>query len=212
MDYSRNADSADLDGEASDTPDSEPRRKRNEKRLQLFGGAYIRKSARMPLRWSEGVLMDANTRNTKVIAALIASMSVGAVVLLALETKPNLSPAPLLMAEEGQRVDGLRIEVLPADQAYRADAFDGCIELDGRCRWRPSGPNLRIAVLGRTAQALSEAQAGTLMKLLGSLVEYGQLDLNHVAFVPPSDPADKRTLAVLATDVRTLLRKKGVSQ
>lgn len=156
--------------------------------------------------------MDANTRNTKVIAALVASMSVGAAVLLALETKPNLSPAPLLMAEDGQRVDGLRIEVLPADQAYLADGFDGCIELDGRCRWRPSGPNLRIAVLGRAAQALSDPQASTLMNLLGSLVQYGQLDLKHVAFVPPSDPVDKRTLAVLATDVRTLLRKKGVSQ
>ncbi len=140
-------------------------------------------------------------RNIKVIVSLILAMTATAILLLLLET-PTRAPVAALSGAP-HSIHALSIAVATAEAG--AD-FDCAILPDGRCFWQPSGPSVRLAVIGSPASHLAPAQADTLLTVLGSLCRAAGLDLSRVTFAAPAEPH----LAAVSTDLLELLTKKGI--
>lgn len=155
--------------------------------------------------------MVKDTRNTKVVVWLVVSMTAGAALLLWLEPpKQNWASGALLMAEREGPLKSVRIEYLPAGQAIDAAKYDCLIFADGRCKWQPQSADIRLALLGSKASQLEEAQARTLLEVLGGLNQFRRLDLRNVRLDPASDARLNPKLPVQAEDLRNLLAKKGL--
>ncbi len=153
--------------------------------------------------------MTSCDRNTKVVALLIASMTLGAVVLLWAEPPvPGWSSGTLLMAESAQPVREVRIDY--ADAAPTAGAWDCVIEPDGRCIWQPRGEKIRLLIVADGEARMSEAQARTLLAVFGSLTQRHGLDLGRVWLHPASDARLHPELPAPAHDLCRLLVRKGI--
>jgi hypothetical protein len=139
-------------------------------------------------------------RNIKVIVLLIIATTATAVLLLLLETPTR---APVALTDAPGFIRTLSIAVATPEEGA---AFDCAILPDGRCFWQPSGPAMRLAVIGSPANHLAPAQADTLLTVLGSLRRGGGLDLSRVSVAAPPEP----DLAAMSADLLELLTKKGV--
>ncbi len=154
-----------------------------------------------------------DTRNPKVVAWLILSMTAGAAALLWLEapTRGWSAPTPL-MAERGRLVQTLLIEFACDDEPVATREFDGVILPDGRCDWRPRGPQIRLLVIGSRTEKLAAPAARTLLALLGSLQRERGLDLRRVRLHPESDSLLNPRLPPASHDLRSLLLRKAIIQ
>jgi hypothetical protein len=152
-----------------------------------------------------------DVRNTKTVVFLIASMTIGAAVLLWLEPPtPGWSPATLLMAESARAVDEVQIEYAMADAAIGSVDYDCVVLPSGDCVWRPQGPRVRLAVIGSEASELSQAQAQTLLAVFGTLTQRHGLQLERVWLHPASDARLHPELPAQAHDLCDLLVRKGI--
>ena len=162
----------------------------------------------------KGLLVDRDTRNTKVVAALIGAMTFGALVLLSLERlqprPPMWSANTLLMAERGERVKDVLIESVPAGASRDLAQCDCVVYPDGRCEWRPRGPHIRLAVVGSASERLQQSQQKNLLEVLGSMSQSRGLDLAHVRLHADSDPWRFPELSSGARELSTWLAGKGL--
>jgi hypothetical protein len=157
------------------------------------------------------VPVSADKRNTKIVALLIGSMTFGAAVLLWLEPPTHgWSSGTLLMAESVAAVEEVRIEYVGDEAAGRAAAYDCLILPDGTCAWRPSGPRVRLAVVGAHDGPLPEAQCRTLLAVFGVLTQRHGLDLEQVWLDPASDARLHPELPAAAHTLVELLVRKGI--
>jgi hypothetical protein len=113
---------------------------------------------------------------------LIAAMTVGAAVLLGLESwffpkTPQWSDNVALTAERGVRIDEVEVAFAASETAVDvgSDSDDSLCEIDlgGAARWEPRGPRVRLFVIGAQGDTLSDAQKRTLLDALGSLSQAG---------------------------------------
>lgn len=155
--------------------------------------------------------MNAESRNTRIVACLIASMTLGAAVLLWLEPpRQGWADASLLVAENGQRIDQIIIHYHRPDEPLLADSYDCLVMPDGQYDWRPRGRRLRLSVLGTWDQALAPVQARALLILLGNLSQ-GRRDLgDFVRLDTDSDARVATDLPPQAYDLTDLLIRKGI--
>lgn len=164
--------------------------------------------------------MQAETRNTKVAAALIAAMTCGAIILLWLE--PNVVSA----TRRSGGVSALAlagstpISDILVEYGRMGDVEAGgrcCLILpDGACDAQPAGGNaLRLIVVGSdTPQqtTLTDAQKRSLLALLGS-INYGNGGVRTtVALDETSDARLSPDLPPQARDLCNLLVRKGFIQ
>jgi hypothetical protein len=155
--------------------------------------------------------VSADARNTKVVAVLIAVLTIGAQLLLLLEpAAPGWSRASLLMAERATPIQDVVIEYAPADRRLDPRQFDCLIAPDGRCDWRPRGPHVRLVVIGSAGEQLPEPQARKLLSVLGSLHETRGLDLRRVRLDAGSDPRKHASLPAQAQRLFALLAGRDI--
>lgn len=160
-------------------------------------------------------LRGANTvndsRNIKVVAALIASMTVGGAVLLLLESpRPRWTSGALLTAEQALQIEDVSIALLEAGREDAWDAFDCVILPSGECRWQPRGPNIQLAVVASEGDTLPDVQARRLLEAIASMNQVNGLALSRVRVDPNSDPRVHSDLPPLAHDLLALLLRKSV--
>lgn len=155
--------------------------------------------------------MTGETRNTRVVAILIVSMTVGAACLLWLEMPTRgWSPTTFLMAERGRPVEDVLIEYVGPEQPFNPADYDCAVYSDGRCDWRPRQPHIRLAVVGSGGERLGQAQAGSLLAALGSMSRLRGLDLSRVRLHADSDARVDSDASPQARDLRDLLVRKGI--
>ena len=153
--------------------------------------------------------MGPDKRNAKIVASLIASMTIGATALLWLEPPmPGWSSTTLLMAESARGVEEVQIDYIsaPADRGF----FDCVIAPDGNCHWAPRSSTVRLAVVASDAQALPQPQAETLLAVFGTMAQRHGLDLARVWLHPASDARLHPELSDQAHDLCELLLRKGI--
>lgn len=156
--------------------------------------------------------MSADKRNTKIVAFLIGSMTIGAAFLLWLEPPVRgWSSGTLLMAESVPAIEDVRVEYVDTEDATAGISGYDCVVLpDGACEWRPSGTRIRLAVIGRAGQPLPEAQSRTLLAVFGSMAQRHGLDLERVWLDPASDARLHPELPAAAHGLVELLVRKGI--
>lgn len=155
--------------------------------------------------------MSADKRNTKIVALLIGSMTLGAAVLLWLEPPTHgWSSGTLLMAENGPGVAEVQIEYVAEPDAELAGRYDCLVLPDGTCEWRPNSPRVRLALVGSGEQPLPEEQCRTLLAVFGVMTQRHGLDLEQVWLDPASDARLHPELPAAAHRLVELLVRKGI--
>ena len=159
----------------------------------------------------KGLSVSSDIRNTKVVALLIASMTVGAVALLWLEPPtPGWSSATLLMAESAHRIDEVRVEFVGPEAEPDPATYDCAILPSGDCTWKPRGAQIRLLVLASDEPKLPRSQAEMLLAVFGSLTHRHGLNLDRVWLHPASDARLHPELPAQAHDLCDLLVRKGI--
>lgn len=155
--------------------------------------------------------VNPDSRNTRVVAFLIASMTLGAGVLLWLEPPTRgWAKSSLLMAENGQPIEHVVIEYQPPGEPVVASDYDCLVFPDGECEWRATSARLRLLVVGADADTLAPKQARALLMVLGNLSQ-GRRDV--AAFVQLDPDSDARLIADLSPQAHALtdlLVRKGI--
>lgn len=150
-----------------------------------------------------------DARNTRVVVALLLTMTAGALLLLWLEPQPpRRTGIPALMAASGTTVETVTIEYGPQREVSTAGV--GCLILpSGQWDWTPDGPHLRLMVVGSGAEVLPDAQKKALLTVLSSLrLRQGDRPL-RVRLQPASDVRVTPALPREARDLCDLLQRKG---
>lgn len=158
--------------------------------------------------------MTKDTRNTRVIIALVLSMSVGAFVLRMIAI-PTAGWSPdTLMAERIQEVDAATIACIPYGEPISRVEYDCVVSPDGEVYWDPRAgvSDIYIAVAGSVNDEFTREQQVELLKVLGSLAQQHNLDLSRVRLHPDSDSRYRTDLSDQAIALRSLLVRKGIVQ
>ncbi|RMF83386.1 MAG: hypothetical protein D6744_04805 [Planctomycetota bacterium] len=114
--------------------------------------------------------MNPDTRNTVVVVALIASMTLGAWVLLELEPPaPGWSRNALLTADDGSHIEHVIVHYASAGTPPVAAEVEGVLYPDGTIDWRASGGVANVLVVSESDEQFSDVQARALLALLGNL-------------------------------------------
>lgn len=159
--------------------------------------------------------MSSNTRNTRMIVALVVAMTLGAGLLLQLESRMPRAPwdeASPLMARQETAVESMTISTIRDRESMRgADAdlgeFDAAILPSGECYWREAASGaVRVALLA-SGEGMNTEQARTLLLVIRSLHNLRGLDLSHIRLEPEAGDA---AAAAAHRDVRALLARKGL--
>lgn len=152
-------------------------------------------------------------RNAWVVAYLVGAMLLGTAMLLWLEPPAHGWSVPAVaMGENVSGVRSVQIHYAIADASPALDEFDCVVFADGRCAWRPRSADIRLTLLGKPSSRLPEAQAGTLLAILGSMNLASGLDFSQVHLAPGSDPKLNPGLPPPAHELRALLERKGILQ
>lgn len=155
--------------------------------------------------------MSPETRNKRVIAILVASMTLGSIALFWLEPPtPGWSSSPLLMAETVRGLEEVRVDFADRADGANSDEYDCVILADGECEWRPRGSRIRMLVIGSDADSMPDMQARTLLAVFGSMNQRYGLDLHSVWLHPLSDARLHPELSASAHDLCDLLVRKGI--
>jgi hypothetical protein len=166
--------------------------------------------------------MKGDKRNTSVVVALIASMTFGAVALLALEKrlvpgKPSFRGSTLLMAEREMRVREVEVNYartaddVPALSVDLEGSDSVCvIDTAGEPHWQQAGPRIQLVLIGTDGDTLGDAQKRTLLGALGTLNQASGMELVPVRLTAGSDDRVTADLPAQARDLRLLLERKGI--
>ncbi|MBK8915935.1 MAG: hypothetical protein IPM64_15305 [Phycisphaerales bacterium] len=157
--------------------------------------------------------MAANTRNSKVVALLVGSMTFGAALLLWLEPRgPRWSGGAPLVAQRGQAIESVTIEYARDGDAVPLAEFACAVFPDGSCRWEPRGGHVRMLVIGSAGAELPAEQARSVLAVFGSMSDNHSLDVRpsagRIRLDPNSDPARRSDLPRQAQSLRELLARK----
>ena len=155
--------------------------------------------------------MSDERRNARVVSALVTAMTLGALVLFALEPKSGRAlPANLLIAESGLRLTDATIDFAAPGHNLDLAAYDCVVFPDGQAVWQPLSPSIRVAVVGDGGERLSDVQREQLLALLGNMKYLGGLRFDAVKLDSESDPTVMTGLPAQAFDLRALLVRKGI--
>jgi hypothetical protein len=163
--------------------------------------------------------MAADKRNTSVVVALIVSMTVGAQVLLWLESwmapeRLHWEGQTLLTAASATPVSEVElfltaapVDVQAVGNEYAPDSI--CvIESADRVRWIPRGTVVRLIVVADGPDVLSDGLKAMLLRVLDNMHQAGPHAV-PVALAPECDPRLDSELPPTAHDLRALLVRKG---
>jgi len=167
--------------------------------------------------------MKADRRNTSVVLALVASMTLGVITLLFLEgrlvpRKQDWRGNTLLMAERGLRFEQVEVAYASSWDDLPALGVDGAgdesiclIDADGTPQWEPRGPYVRLVVVGAdAADGLLAEQKATLLGVLGSISQASGREVVPVRLAATMDPLTPLGAAPQARDLREFLERKGI--
>jgi hypothetical protein len=161
----------------------------------------------------KGLTVTSDTRNSKVVALIIASLTVGAAILLWLEPpRRGWSRSTTLIAERGRPIESALIEFAPLDRPISPADYDCLVFPDGEHTWRPSGAQVRILVVGSGAERLATVQKRKLLSVLGSLNQSLGLDLSRVSLLAGAGASTDLDQPSEAGDLLELLARKGIIQ
>jgi hypothetical protein len=159
----------------------------------------------------KGLQVASDKRNTKVVAFLIGSMTLGAAVLLGLEPPTRgWSATTLLMAERVRAIEDVQVQYADPDAVVDPNAYDCVVWPSGECQWQPHGPRICLAVMGSGSQPLPHTQAETLLAVFGSMTQRHGLDLRRVWLHPASDARLHPELPPAAHELCNLLVRKSI--
>lgn len=119
--------------------------------------------------------------------------------------------APTALAAESAA--GVReIEIGFVRDAPRAtlDGFDCLLAPDGQAHGSIAGPRIRIGLLASGGERLEEAQARTLLAMLGNLSRTHAIGPDRVRLLPDSDPRRAPALPGEAHALKDLLLGRGI--
>lgn len=158
--------------------------------------------------------MAGDSRNTKVVAALVAAMTVGATGLLALEGgiwRPADRPVALTaLADSRQGIREVLIFLASADVADQPALFDCLVYPDGRCTWRPRSALVRMAVVASEGESVTDSQKEALLAVLGRLSQAHNLTSRQIRLDSGSDDRITPGLPVSAGELRRLLTERDI--
>lgn len=159
--------------------------------------------------------MAANTRNSKVVALLVGSMTFGAALLLWLEPqRPTWRESTPLLAQRGVTIQEVTIDYVREGDAVVRDNYDCVVDPDGACDWAPRGPAVRLLVVGSAGKVLPEKQAKSLLAVLANMSQAHQLDVRpnagRVRLAATADAERDATLPAQARHLRQLLERKQI--
>jgi hypothetical protein len=150
-------------------------------------------------------------RNATIVAALIASMTFAAALLLWLEPPTRgWQASELLMAANGETVRSVTIYHSQPGIPVEPGLYDCIVFPDGECRWEPRGNEITLLVIGTPEAALPHGAARTLLSVLGNLTQGGRMRFQQVTLAPENDPRLTANLPPQTNDLFELLSRKGV--
>jgi hypothetical protein len=155
--------------------------------------------------------VNPDSRNTTIVAFLIASMTLGAGALLWLEPPARgWDESSLLSAESGRPIEHVVVEYLAPGEPVVPGDYDCLVFPDGECEWRAAGGRLQLLVVGTDTEVVEAAQARALLMVLGNLSQ-GRRDVTaFVQLHPDSDARLVDDLSPQAHALTDLLVRKGI--
>lgn len=144
--------------------------------------------------------MAAADRNTKVVAALVASVTLGAGLLLGLESAP-LGAGRTMIAE--RPFDSIEFRFVSGEPS---DEFDCVVSADGAVEWRRRDADLLVGVCDSGSDRLSSAQRTELARLM----QHGRSRNTTISLAEASDARRHPRLAPAAHDLYAWLLEQGL--
>lgn len=154
--------------------------------------------------------MPDESRNARVVALLILSMSLGTGVLFLLDGTLTWRLPAALTAQTGARLEQVEIHFLPARAKVGALDFDCVILPDGRREGTPSPPLVRLAVQAGPEDRLTLAQQTALLDTLRTIGRWRYLTPACVRLASDSDCRLNPHLPAAARELHALLRGRGL--
>ncbi|MGE3182963.1 MAG: hypothetical protein AB7N71_15145, partial [Phycisphaerae bacterium] len=129
-------------------------------------------------------------RNAKVVTALVTCMTMGAIVLFALQPAARgVRPNSMLSASGGPLLSSAVIDFAPVGHRLDLTRYDCVVFSDGELVWQPLSPDIRIAIVGNGENRIPDAQARDLLAALGSMRYSLGLRLTNLSLDEASDPS-----------------------
>jgi hypothetical protein len=150
------------------------------------------------------------SRNARVVALLILSMSMGVGVLFLLDGTLTWRAPAALTAQTGTRLDQVEIFFLPAQAAAGERDFDCLILPDGRKVGAPRPPHVRLAVQAAPEDRLTLAQQTALLDTLRMIGRWRYLTPDCVRLASDSDYRLNPHLPAAARELHSLLYGRGL--
>ncbi|MCA9244677.1 MAG: hypothetical protein KDA32_12010 [Phycisphaerales bacterium] len=152
--------------------------------------------------------MAEERRNFVVLGCLATAMTLTAGFLLWIEpARQGWTASPRVLQSAAQApVVRVLIDYAPVDVRFDPEQYELVLFPDGQRDWRPNGPLVRALVVGSDAADLPEAQARTLLAVIGSLRELHGLPMDGVSLTPQL----ASSLDPQSVSVADLLMRKGL--
>lgn len=155
--------------------------------------------------------MARDSRNTKVLSSLIASIIIGAGLLLWMEPPARgWAEARLLVGQGGATVEEVLIEYAAFGESVRSGDYDCLIYEDGTCEWRPRGARLRLLVVGSALDTLPDAQVRSLLAVIGTIGQNNRGGRAQIHLHAEHDARRTANLPAQAAALTELLIRRGV--
>jgi hypothetical protein len=154
--------------------------------------------------------MNRDTRNTRIVIALIFSMTAGAQLLLWLEPGTrNVAAVPALTASGGVPIEEVIIEYAPAGE-IRTIGVDCHLLPDGRLVGTLEDPRVRLVVVGTDSESLTPVQQRSLLAAIGNMSPLRRPGAVRIRLDRDSDVTRRDDLPPQARDLRNLLVRKDL--
>ncbi len=154
--------------------------------------------------------MPDESRNARVVALLILSMSLGAGVLFLLDGTLTWRSPAALTAQTAVRLEQVEIHFLPAQAEVGALDFDCVILPDGRRMGAPRPPHVRLAIQAGPEDRLTLAQQTALLDTLRAIGRWRYLTPECVRLSSDSDYRLNPHLPAAARELYALLYGRGL--
>lgn len=152
--------------------------------------------------------MSTDNRNTLVVVALIVSMTLGALVLGALQ--PPRLQIERLTALSGTPIQTIQIEFVPDLSQVDATLYDCKVFPQSEtAEWSQRGPDVRIAVIASSEAKLDELQKQTLLRALWSMADMAAVTPLPISYDPASQWQLTPALRAQAEELGDWLNRKG---
>lgn len=150
-------------------------------------------------------------RNAKVVTALVTCMTIGAIVLFALQPATvGVRSNPLLTSTNSELLNSAVIDFAALGHRLDLERYDCVVFPDGELVWQPLSADIRIAVVGNGEAQIPAPQARELLATLGSMRYTLGLRLSNLALDDASNPSVHPELPPQVHDLAALLVRKGM--